>query len=208
MIRLFHTYFPKRTLLLAVSESFLIVLALLAASYTRWGGDTLLTLIYEQGFLKIAIAAAVCILCMYYYDLYDTLLLSSPREVLTRLFQVLGAACVILALLYSAYPVIRLGRGIFAIGIVFVGISLAGWRKLFFLLNSSSRLAQRAVVLGDGPLASSLTAEIEKRPHLGVRLVGYVAPDPDPAQGIHSLRRLGSVEELPALVEQDRKSVV
>ncbi len=204
MIRVFNVYFPKRTLFLAASEGFLIFLALLAASYTRLGGDTFLTLFYEQGFYKIAIASGVCVLCMYYYDLYDLVLLSNSREVITRLFQVMGTACVILSILYYAYPMIRLGRGIFVIGIFFVGISLAGCRRLFFLFNSSARLVRRAVVLGDGPLATSLARELEKRPHMGVRLVGYLGSQPALTQEMDGLRHLGRVEDLPALVEGER----
>ena len=164
----------------------------------------MLALIYEQGLFKVAVVAGVCILCMYYYDLYDSLLLSNPREVVTRLLQVLGTSCVLLALLYYAYPGTRLGGGIFVLGIVFVGVALAGGRKLFFLVNSSSRLAQRTVLLGDGPLAGPLGSEIQKRPQLGIRLIGYVGSRLDEVSEGNSPRLLGGVEELPALIARER----
>ena len=179
MIRLFHTYFPTRTVLLAMSEAFLIVLALIVASFAWFRGDTLLALLYEQGFYKIGVVSGVCFLCMHYYDLYDSFLLTNPRQVPSRLIQVLGTACVLLAFLYYLYPVLRLGQGIFAVGIVFVGVALAGCRKLFFLLNESSLLVERAIVIGYGPLATALAAEIRTRPHLGISLVGYMGPEPD-----------------------------
>ncbi len=201
MVRVFNAYFPNRTLLLGLSEALLIFLALLAATFAESGDKAGLVLDDQQGFWKIALPCIVCMLCMYYYDLYDSSVLTNPREVMIRLVQVLGTACVILALLYYIYPAVGLGVGIFLIGIVLVGLCLAGWRKLFFALNRSLRLAERALVVGEGPLATSLAAEIQKHPELGVHLIGYVGQGLDSAGAVNGLRCLGSVEELPTLAD-------
>ncbi len=208
MVRVFNVYFPNRTLLLALSEALLIFVALLGATFAESGDKAGLVLDDQQGFWKIALPCIVCMLCMYYYDLYDSSVLTNPREVMTRLVQVLGTACVILALLYYIYPAVGLGVGIFLIGIVLVGLCLAGWRKLFFALNRSLRLAERALVVGEGPLATSLAAEIENHPELGVRLVGYVGQGPESAGALNGLRRLGTPEELPRLVDPKQVSRV
>jgi sugar transferase (PEP-CTERM system associated) len=207
MIRVFNVHFPSRTLFLAVSEALLIFLALLAATFAEFGEKTSAVLAGENGFFKIALAALVCLLCMYYYDLYDSAVLTSPREVVTRLVQVLGTACVALAVLYYIYPEAGLGVDVFLMGIVFVGVVVAGWRRLFFALNRSPRWAERAVFIGEGPLATSLAAEMEKRPELGVRLLGYVSQGTD-AAGVNGLPRLGTVEQLPMLVAPRRISRV
>ena len=204
MIKLFHVYFPTRTLLLAASEAFLIVLAFLTAALAWLAGETRFWLNYERGFLKIAIVSIACWLCMYYYDLYDSIVLRSLRETLTRLVQVLGTACVILALFYYAYPGVRMARGTFLTGIVLVGLLLAAWRNLFLTLNRSPRLVERTVILGEASLASFLAEEIEKRPELGMRLLGLVSHPDDPAHSLNGLRRLGGVEDLPALIDRER----
>jgi sugar transferase (PEP-CTERM system associated) len=46
------------------------------------------------------------------------------------------------------------------------------WRKLFSIINSTPRLAERVVILGEGSLAESLVHEIESRPELGIRVAG------------------------------------
>jgi sugar transferase (PEP-CTERM system associated) len=204
MIRVFNVYFSHRKLLLAASEALLIFLGLSAATWAAIDDKTAATLNYENGFFKIALACVVCMVCMYYYDLYESSVLSNPREVLTRLVQVLGTACLILALLYYTYPPVALGIGIFLVGIVLVGLGLAAWRRLFFALNRSPYFAEQAVVLGEGSLAASLVAEIRRHPELGVRLAGYVGPRSDSACGVNSLPRLGSVEELPRLVDSKK----
>ena len=149
MIRFLNAYFPTRTLFLGISEALLVALAFVAATVARLGtSDATLMLNYEQGFLKILVVASVFIMCMYYFDLYDSFILSNRREVLTRLVQVLGTVCILLALLYYAFPKLQLGRGIFLIGFILVALFVFLWRRLFLLVNTMPRFAERALILG------------------------------------------------------------
>ena len=173
MIRLLNAYFPARTLFLGISEACLVTLAFVAATIARLGAnEASLMLNYEQGFLKISVVAALFIICMYYFDLYDSSVLANLREVITRVIQVLGTVCILLAVLYYVYPPLELGRGIFLIGFVLVAVLLLFWRRLFVKLNSLPRFAERALILGDGELAGSLKRELKSRSELGIRLVG------------------------------------
>jgi sugar transferase (PEP-CTERM system associated) len=192
-----------RTFILLCGEALIICLSFVVAALIRFGADSSLKLNYEGGLYKIALPSAVCLLCLYYYDLYDSFIFSNAREVVTRIVQVLGAACLIMAIVYYMLPMVRLEAGLFILGILLIGICLAGWRKLFVLLNRSSRLASRAIVLGVGPLAGALVPEMQHRPEWGVRLVGYVGR-PDPAIAGKGFERLGGVEDLAAIVERER----
>jgi exopolysaccharide biosynthesis polyprenyl glycosylphosphotransferase len=204
MVRLFHVHFPTRTLLLAVAETCLIVVALLAAALAWSPIESQLWLSYEHGFLKIGVIAATCMLCMYYYDLYDSVVLRSLREGLTRLIQVLGTVCLLLALLYYAYPAARVGLSTLVVGIILIGASLGLLRNLFTTLNRSPRFAERIVIVGEGPLALSLGEEIERRPELGMRLVGFVGRGRESTVGTNGFRRLGEVEDLPEVIGSQR----
>jgi sugar transferase (PEP-CTERM system associated) len=173
LIRFLHAYIPKRTLLLGISEACLICLALLAAALARLGaGGASFMITYQYGSLKILFASIAFMICMYYFELYDSAILSDKREVLVRLIQVLGIAYIALGILYYLYPPVRLGRGVFHIGFLFVGLLLLLCRGLFSLVNSTQRLAERVLILGEGPLAESLLHEIETRPELGIRITG------------------------------------
>jgi exopolysaccharide biosynthesis polyprenyl glycosylphosphotransferase len=204
MIRLFHVYFPTRTLVLAVSEVCLITLAFLLVGVAHSADEAGLWLSYDNGLLKIALVSGVFTLCLYYFDLYDSIVLRNRRETLARLFQVLGTASVVLALLYFFYPESRLGRATFVIGIGLAGLGLATSRHLFLTLNRSSRLAERVAILGDGASTILLAREIAKRPELGIRLVGLVSPSAELANGPGELRHLGGVEDLPAMINRER----
>jgi sugar transferase (PEP-CTERM system associated) len=174
LFRFFNAHFPSRTVILGLSEACIIALTFVSAAVVRLGAtDATVMLNYEGGFLKIVIIAMVFITSMYYFDLYDSSILRNRREVLTRLIQVVGTVCVLLAILYYVYPPLELGRGVLAIGVSLVGMILLLWRRLFLAVNSQPEFAERAVLFGDGPLAVPLIREIESRPELGLRIVSH-----------------------------------
>ncbi len=119
MIRLFHAYFPVRTLLLVVSDTVFILTGLLVAtlfwSYIGGNPDHL------DSYAKLAVVIFVLAMCLYYYDLYESDVVANSRELTTRLVQVLGTSCVLLAILYYAYPEMQLERGAFITGILLTG---------------------------------------------------------------------------------------
>jgi len=204
MIRLFHVYFPTRTLVLSVLEVCLIVLTFLLVSVAYSANQIAFWLTYENGILKIVVVSATLMLCMYYFDLYDSNVLGNQRETLARLFQVFGTASVLLALLYFVFPEARLGRANFIFGIAIAGLALASSRHLFHILNRSGRLAERVVILGDGSLAISLAHEIEKRPELAMRLLRVLSPSEGRKNPSTAFRNFGGLEDLPEMIHNER----
>lgn len=186
MIRLFNAYFPTRTLLLTVTEALIVTLAFVVA-VVFWAGtamDANIYLLYENGFGRIGLLVGIFITLMYYFDLYDTTVLSNRREVVTRLVGVLGCAFVALSVLYYAFPEISLVGTTLWLGVGIVAVTVPAWRKLFFVLNRSARFSERAILYGDGPLALPLMQEIGARSELGVRVVGFVGESTDAPAGI------------------------
>jgi sugar transferase (PEP-CTERM system associated) len=201
MIRLFHAYFPVRTVLLVVSDSLFIltgfVLATLVWSHVEGNPDPV------GSYAKIALVSFVLAMCLYYYDLYESEIAANSREVTARLVQVLGTASIILALLYYAYPEIQLERGALITGILLTGAGLVVCRRLFLVLNGSPSLTDRTLILGHGALATALAEELSKRPELGVRAIGYASEEPETPAASNGLRHLGDVVELDELVQRN-----
>jgi exopolysaccharide biosynthesis polyprenyl glycosylphosphotransferase len=198
LIRLLHAYFPGRTLFLGISEACLVALAFLAATIVRLGtNDAAVMLGYEQGFFKIVVVSAAFVTCMYYFDLYDSAVLNSPRAVLTRLIQMQGTVCIVLAGLYYVYPALRLSRSIFLIGFILVAMLLSLWRRLFLTFNTLPQFAERALIFGDGPLAEPLVGELRSHPELGVRVVGQLS---GLVSGNGSLELISREEQFEALI--------
>ena len=200
MIRLFNAYFPTRTLLLTVTEALIVTLAFVVA-VVFWAGtamDANIYLLYENGLGRIGLLVGIFITLMYYFDLYDTTVLSNRREVVTRLVGVLGCAFVALSVLYYAFPEISLVGTTLWLGVGIVAVTVPAWRKLFFVLNRSARFSERAILYGDGPLALPLMLEIDSRSELGVRVVGFVGETTEAPAGIP---RFGD-DDLQEIVEQ------
>ena len=86
--------------------------------------------------------------------------------------------------LYYVYPPLELGRGIFLIGIAFVAVLLFLWRRLFLVINSASRFADRVLILGDGLLAEPLSKEISQRPELALNVIGHISEQSDAWRGL------------------------
>jgi sugar transferase (PEP-CTERM system associated) len=175
VIRLFHAYFPTRTLTLGVTEALLIAASFVLAAFVRLGPVQANVLLREeQGFLKIGALAVVFTTGLYYFDLYDSVVLSNRREVQGRLIQALGTTCIVLTVIYYFYPHLELGRGILLIGLIIVAMILLLWRGLFFALNGKPHFAARTLIFGDEPSASSLSNVVAVRPELGLRVIGHV----------------------------------
>jgi sugar transferase (PEP-CTERM system associated) len=188
MVRLFNTHVPARTLLFTLSESVLVILGFVLA-VVLWAGTTFnanVYLIYENGIGRIAIIMAVFLLLMYYFDLYNSFIVTNRREVATRLLGVLGCTFVALAVLYYIFPWASLGGSVLWVGCAITAIIVPLWRGCFFIFNHSPRFAERVVMYGEGPLAATLIQEIERHRELGIRIAGFVGQS-CPVDGIPCL---------------------
>ena len=108
MVRLFNIYYPRRTLVLALSELLLVILAWLIPMAVSYRSDTAEVLLYEGGLMRVIVAVGVLWFCVYYVDLYSASVQANPAEVWTRIFVAIGSACIILAVLYEVAPAARL----------------------------------------------------------------------------------------------------
>ena len=150
-------------------------LAFLGATVARLGrGASAYLLDYQHGSFKILVASLGIITCMYYFDLYQSSILRSRREIVIRLTQVTGTVYSLSVLLYYLYPPLELGRGIFVIGLLFAAATILLWRELFLMINRVPEFSTRTLVLGDAPIGQSLIRELGLRPELGMRVVGQL----------------------------------
>ena len=198
MIRLFNAYFPTRTLLLTMSEAILVTSGFLLAVLLSAGtpGDARIYLLYENGAGRIGLVVLVFLLLMYYFDLYNSSILTNRREVTTRLVGVLGCTFVALAVLYYTFPGASLGGTVLWSGILMIAIAVPVWRSCFFVLNRSARFAESTAIYGDGPLAAPLMEAIMRRPELGLRIAGYVGSEPQARRySDRGPKRAGGVRE-------------
>jgi sugar transferase (PEP-CTERM system associated) len=202
MIRIFSQYVSLKSLLLMVLESCLIVLSLVCAVKLRfWNNPTEYSLYvaFPDFAGQIAIVVAVCLACFYFNDLYDLRTGYGPVERVLRVEQSLGAACLLLGLLYFLFPNLLLSRGVFLIGMLLVTTFVLLARKLLDRAWQLSTALQRVIILGTGQLALELAREITCRDDLGMRLEGFLSaahagPDGEKVFGFPVLGPVAAIE--------------
>jgi sugar transferase (PEP-CTERM system associated) len=191
-----------RSVVLILFESALLMGALALATTLRLGSDALEGDRAVGQLLRMALVVGVCQVCLYYAELYDLRVVADRRELFVRVLQALGAASLVLAALYYWFPVLVIGRGVFVLAAAAVISLVAGWRVAFEWLVGRVGPSERLLVVGTGPAALSLAAEIKaRRQELGVRIVGFVDADGmRPVGGDEHV--IGSVDDIPEIVRQ------
>lgn len=176
MFRFLGRYIPIKSVALAMSETGLIVAGLLLASWVRLRDPDALGSYFGQPLLllKIGMVVLVCLICLYYNDLYDLQIASGRAEMLIRLLQSLGAAALVLAVVYFLAPNVRVGRGIASLAAIFITILLASWRLLVDVIESAFRSSHRVLIAGTSMTGVRLVREILNHPELNFNVVGFL----------------------------------
>jgi sugar transferase (PEP-CTERM system associated) len=175
MVRMLGRYVPIKIIILAVTESALIVLSIAIAFWIRFGNpsDALWYLSQPYTAIQIAVIVLVCWVCLYYNDIYDLQAVARRSELIIRMMQALGTAGLILALLYYLVPDLTLGRGVSAIAAGLIFASLLGWR-LAVDSGEFFRPVHRIVIAGTGAGGIRLVREILVHPELNLKVLGFL----------------------------------
>ena len=115
------TKFSPRTIGLILADAAIIYGGVVLALYLRLGIEgSIYELNDKNGWYKIIIAVLVCLLNLYFYDLYDYTVMGNRRELLLRLVQAIGIAWAGLAFLFYLAPPLMIGRGVSLISVPLV----------------------------------------------------------------------------------------
>lgn len=191
----------RRSAILLVGEAMLIAGAVVLGAWIRLREDTWILFALEQGVFKTAVITAICLLCLYFADLYNLRRVSEPGEMFVRLIQALGGASIALALLYFWFPSLMIGRGVFLVTSFLVIATLAVWRAIFTWFSRHLKARERLLIVGTGAAAIKLAREIyERRDELGLEIVGFIDPDPQKIGApVLNPGVIGTVEDIPSI---------
>jgi sugar transferase (PEP-CTERM system associated) len=192
--------------LLLFAEAMLLFGGMVIAVYLRFGpADAEDALIFRNGFYKVGLATVFCLAAFYLFDLYDFVVMHDRRELVLRLFQALGLAWVVLALVFYAMPQVMIGRGVSLISLPLALTLMVCWRLGIHWVLGHPELGERILIVGSGPFAIEIARETLGRPDAGFRVVGFV--DSDPALVGKSLinpKVIGLTSELGTLVQREK----
>ncbi len=173
MIRLFHVYYPIRTLILLLGEALIVWTPFLVAAVVVLREDSYLVLNYEGGYIKLFVFTAVVLLCSHWFDLYDTARLNTRGELYFRLLMVPGLLAFVTAGISYVRPDFLLGGGSTALGLFIVAFALFGWRLGYGWLVQLPMLVERVYVLGADERAQRLVQGLRQNPEIGVEIASW-----------------------------------
>jgi sugar transferase (PEP-CTERM system associated) len=199
------TRFNARTVGLITAETLIVYGSVLVALYLRlgsWGAQYQLD--ERNAWFKIALASIVCIIALYFYDLYDFTVMGNRRELMLRLVQALGIAWALLALLFYFIPDLLIGRGVSIISLPLVMGVLLAWRIGFHALTGHPDIGEKVLIVGSGQSAWETAKAIQQRRDAGYRVVGYVSENGKPINAsLPDSKYLGSVDNLAGIIRSE-----
>jgi sugar transferase (PEP-CTERM system associated) len=173
VIRLFHVYYPIRTLVLLGGEALLVWSSFLIAAVMRHPEDSYVMLNYEGGYWKILVATVAVLVCSHLFDLYEPARMSARGELYFRLLLVPGILALALAVLAYFFPRVLMGNNSVVLGLLLVTVALFAWRMVYAWLARKPYLLEKVYVLGTGERAQRLVNGLRARTELGVAVVGW-----------------------------------
>lgn len=168
--------FSPRILWLLLADAAILYGGIILAMYLRLGFEgTENELDTRNGWVKILLASSVCLLIMYFYDLYDYIVMTNRRELMLRLVQALGIAWALLALLFYFVPPLLIGRGVSVISVPLVLGLLLTWRMFIHSLTGHPEIGEKILVVGTGRTALDTAEAVWERRDAGYRIAGFIS---------------------------------
>jgi lipopolysaccharide/colanic/teichoic acid biosynthesis glycosyltransferase len=172
MLRFLKQYYPVRNVVFVIGEFAVIYASVLLAYFTLNGSAAFI----ENRLLPLntLLIAVTCQVCLYYNDLYDLKVTDTFSELSIRLLQALGATAILLAGVYSLFPLMNIGLRVFVVSIGFDILFIVTWRFLYAFVLSRQLFDQRIVLLGSDRFAQDILHEIRNRKDCGYAIGGIL----------------------------------
>lgn len=198
--------FSPRILWLILADAAILYGGVILAMHIRLGSaGTLNELTYRNGWIKIGLASSVCVLILYFYDLYDYIVMTNRRELLLRLVQALGIAWALLALVFYLYPPLMIGRGVSVISVPLVLMLLLSWRVFIHMLTGHPGIGEKILVVGTGQTALDTAEAVWERRDAGYRIVGFVSENgAKPGDKLGRSDILGKAHDLENVIRSEK----
>ncbi|MDY0131715.1 MAG: TIGR03013 family PEP-CTERM/XrtA system glycosyltransferase [Desulforegulaceae bacterium] len=127
-------------------------------------------------FLRIIFITVICVLCLYYNDLYDFNLIKTIPEILVSLLQSIGIASIILAIVYYLFPIAIIDQRAYFLGVLILFIFTIGWRLLYLSLLSKGIFNEDIILVGSSDFSFDIYSKIKETIDCGYN-VKAVFPD-------------------------------
>ena len=172
-MRVFNRYLSQRHLTVFTGELLVIFGSTAWVAHMYRPGDDVVT-----AFGKGAVVTALCLVCLYYNDLYDLTVVRTSREVVIRMLQAVGTASILTALLYLAQPRLAVADGAFLPAAAVFLLGILGWRLVFNRVAALHSFGERILIIGTDTTARTIARQVLAQQDFAYEIVGFIDEDP------------------------------
>ena len=210
MVKIFSQYVSRKTILLSMMETVLIVLAVLVGAKLRfWNSPAEFeTYIQFPDFgLQLAVMIAAFQVSFYHSNLYNRRNFRRRWEEVLSIAQSLGVASLCLGTLYWLFPPLLIGRGVFFTSFALILLLVLVSRLTLDRAWHFAVPPERILILGDQRLGRIVAREIRLRGDLNLDLAGFIhTREETGAAELDGVPVLGGVGRLEAIATELRAS--
>jgi len=171
-MRIFRVYIPGRIVVLVVTEIALVFSCFLLAGKIN-GLDLQTYLEIEGGYEQLSIATAVFIACLYFRNLYSSVVVQRALTLVQDVLESTGVALLLQALLAYVYPDLSVPQRTMVIGAALACVLVPLWRVLYGLLTFRAVRSERLLFLGTSNTVLAVADRLSETPEFG-QLCGFV----------------------------------
>jgi FlaA1/EpsC-like NDP-sugar epimerase len=179
MSKVFNHYYAWRLPVCGGIEFFLISGAVMLAAVIRFSTGELGPRHGLPFVLHAFLIAFVCLIFMYYAELYNPRLALSSRQLLFKLLQSFGMATVALMAIFYILPQLFVGRGVFLLGLTMAFWCVMGWRRLYRWLHARHQFRINVLIIGSGEEAEHVARSLLSGSPLGYEVKGFIGDSND-----------------------------
>ena len=156
-------------------------------------------------FTKALLITIVCQLSFHYNDLYNTRIIRSSQEIIIRSLQAIGAAAIVLSIIYYILPNLIIGRGIFLISIFILTITTITSRLFYSWTISMNVFDEKILIVGTGETAQDVAKRILDKEKVGYNIVGFISEDDSLKIGTSLVNPsvIGRYDDICSIVEKE-----
>ena len=195
-LRVFNRYVSQGHVTVFTGELLVILGSMALVARLGPPGDDLAT---AAG--KGSIVAALCLLCLYYNDLYNLTVVRSTRGVFIRLGQAGGTARILIGLVYLALPSLAIGDGVLLPAAMTCLAGILVWRVAFNHITRLHSFGERMLIIGTDAAARTVVRQVLAQQDFPYQVVGFI--DDDPArmgESVVNRRVVGTSADIAAVV--------
>jgi sugar transferase (PEP-CTERM system associated) len=171
-MRIFNRYFSVYDFILVLGDVVAVFLATIAVRAAIFFFEISAIPEWVMWSFQALAVTAIVVASFYYSDLYAIDQTLSVRELLLRLMNGLGFACIVIAVI--SYPIPQFGKTIYATQMTLMALGLCAWRVGFMHVMAAARIHGRVLIIGVQSIGKLVAEQLCRQKILGMEVVGFV----------------------------------